>query len=138
MKTLGSTLAGTWYPGTEREIRAVADRWEGAGVADEATPPPSPNVLVLPHAGWDYSGMTAWRAVRLVRGALALYLRHTVIDDRHIRGCAAYVDHYDGIPLRQRLGRDLPERKQYQKHEQGRGYDAPVAEECCEQPCAYG
>ena len=69
MKTLGSTLAGAWYPGTEREIRAVADRWEGAGVADEATPPPSPNVLVLPHAGWDYSGMTAWRAVRLVRGA---------------------------------------------------------------------
>ena len=69
MKTLNSTLAGAWYPGTEREIRAVAKKWEGAGVVDEATPPSAPNVIILPHAGWDYSGKTAWRAVRLVRDA---------------------------------------------------------------------
>ena len=28
-----------------------------------------PNVLVLPHAGWAYSGETAWAAVRMVRDA---------------------------------------------------------------------
>ena len=69
MKTLQSTLAGGWYPGTERAIRERAAQWEGAGAADEATPPSSTNVIILPHAGWDYSGRTAWRAVRLVRDA---------------------------------------------------------------------
>ena len=64
---LGSTIAGTWYPGTEREIRARADAWERAcGAAASAG---KPNVLVLPHAGWAYSGETAWTAVRTVRGA---------------------------------------------------------------------
>ena len=62
-----STIAGSWYPGTEREIRALAEKWEAAcgGAAQGETP----NVLVLPHAGWAYSGETAWTAVRTVRGA---------------------------------------------------------------------
>ena len=68
MKTLNSTLAGTWYPGTEREIRAMAEAWEKAGTRDETPAPARPNVIVLPHAGWAYSGETAWRAVRAVRG----------------------------------------------------------------------
>ena len=64
---LGSTIAGTWYPGTEREIRALAKKWETA--FGEAASGEAPNVLVLPHAGWAYSGETAWTAVRTVRGA---------------------------------------------------------------------
>jgi len=75
MNTLESTIAGSWYPGTEREIRALAGEWEGraesgkaAGAAEPAGPE-APNVLVLPHAGWAYSGEIAWRAVRLVRNA---------------------------------------------------------------------
>ena len=64
---LGSTIAGAWYPGTEREIRALAERWEAShGSADGGE---APNVLLLPHAGWAYSGETAWTAVRAVRGA---------------------------------------------------------------------
>ena len=69
---LESILAGTWYPGSEREIRAMADAWEAsAATAAEvaAVAPPKPNMLLLPHAGWAYSGETAWRAVRLARGA---------------------------------------------------------------------
>ena len=64
---LGSTIAGAWYPGTERGIGALAEKWEsacGGAASDEA-----PNVIVLPHAGWAYSGETAWTAVRAVRGA---------------------------------------------------------------------
>ena len=68
MKTLNSTLAGTWYPGTEREIRAMAETWEKATAKDDAVAPARTNVIVLPHAGWAYSGETAWRAVRAVRG----------------------------------------------------------------------
>ena len=25
---LGSTIAGAWYPGTGKEIRAIAEKWE--------------------------------------------------------------------------------------------------------------
>ena len=64
---LESTIAGTWYPGTEREIRALAKKWESA--CGGTAPGEEPNVLVLPHAGWAYSGETAWSAVRAVRGA---------------------------------------------------------------------
>ena len=64
---LGSTIAGTWYPGTEREIRALAKKWETA--CGEASSGEKPNLLVLPHAGWAYSGETAWTAVRTVCGA---------------------------------------------------------------------
>ena len=65
--TLRSTIAGAWYPGTEKEIRALAERWEAAcgGTASGEVP----NVLILPHAGWAYSGETAWTVVRMVRGA---------------------------------------------------------------------
>jgi len=72
---LESTIAGSWYPGTEGGIRALAEKWEKrvereptADGADSASHG-NPNVLLLPHAGWAYSGETAWRAVRLVRGA---------------------------------------------------------------------
>ncbi|MBR2837654.1 MAG: AmmeMemoRadiSam system protein B [Kiritimatiellae bacterium] len=66
---LESTIAGTWYPGSERAIRALASEWEADAARGEAASAPVPNVLVLPHAGWDYSGKTAWEAVRAVRGA---------------------------------------------------------------------
>ena len=64
-----STIAGSWYPGTEREIRALAEKWESAAAREVEAQAISPNVLVLPHAGWAYSGETAWTAVRMVRGA---------------------------------------------------------------------
>ncbi len=71
MKILQSMLAGSWYPGTAHEIRALAEAWESAA-ADESVDvaaPTATNAIILPHAGWDYSGKTAWRAVRLVRDA---------------------------------------------------------------------
>jgi hypothetical protein len=71
---LRSTIAGSWYPGSARDIRALADEWERriraeAAARPDAAPacPPKPNILLLPHAGWAYSGEIAWRAVRLVR-----------------------------------------------------------------------
>lgn len=64
-----STLAGSWYPGTERAIRALADKWESGCAGAKAEPGETPNILVLPHAGWAYSGEMAWTAVRTVRGA---------------------------------------------------------------------
>lgn len=65
--TLGSTIAGAWYPGTDKGIRTLCEKWEA--VAAEGAAGEVPNVLILPHAGWAYSGETAWSAVRMVRGA---------------------------------------------------------------------
>lgn len=65
--TLGSTIAGAWYPGTDKGIRTLCEKWEAA--AAEGAAGEVPNVLILPHAGWAYSGETAWSAVRMVRGA---------------------------------------------------------------------
>ena len=69
MMTLESTIAGSWYPGTAREIRALSESWERKVKGPDALAPRHPNVLLVPHAGWAYSGEMAWRAVRLVRGA---------------------------------------------------------------------
>ena len=66
---LESTIAGSWHPASERAIRALADSWEATAATAAATVGFIPNILLLPHAGWTYSGETAWRAVRLVRGA---------------------------------------------------------------------
>ena len=64
---LESTIVGAWYPGTEKGIRALSEKWEAA--CSKAASGEVPNVLVLPHAGWAYSGETAWTVVRMVRGA---------------------------------------------------------------------
>ena len=68
--TIESTIAGSWYPGTEREIRAIAEKWEKRVGGEKSMPalPDKPNALLMPHAGWAYSGEIAWRAARLVRG----------------------------------------------------------------------
>lgn len=65
--TLASTIAGTWYPGTAREIGRLAEAWESR-VCNPAVASQRINVLILPHAGWAYSGEVAWRAVRQIRG----------------------------------------------------------------------
>ena len=67
--TLESRFAGTWYPGTRREIQAMTNAWEEKFSRDKAAPEGRPNILILPHAGWAYSGSIAWQAVRRIRGA---------------------------------------------------------------------
>ena len=67
--TLESTIAGSWYPETERGVRALCEKWESSAANVAPTAAEVPNVLILPHAGWAYSGETAWAAVRMVRGA---------------------------------------------------------------------
>lgn len=69
MSTLQSTIAGTWYPSAAPKIRDAAEKWENVALRDDSDSPANPNVLVLPHAGWAYSGKIAWRAVRRIRGA---------------------------------------------------------------------
>ena len=67
--TLESRFAGTWYPGTQREIRGMVAAWEEVFSRDKTASAGHPNILILPHAGWAYSGAIAWQAVRRIRGA---------------------------------------------------------------------
>ena len=81
--TLESTIAGSWYPGSEREIRALAEKWEMRIGGEKSAPaiPERPNILLMPHAGWAYSGEIAWRTARLVRGAK--YSRVVILAPSH-------------------------------------------------------
>ena len=45
---LASSIAGTWYPGTEKEIRRLAESWESRATSS-AMAAEKPNVLLLPH-----------------------------------------------------------------------------------------
>ncbi|MBQ5531422.1 MAG: AmmeMemoRadiSam system protein B [Kiritimatiellae bacterium] len=69
MMALASTIAGSWYPADESEIRRLADSWEQKASASSPNVAQTPNVLILPHAGWAYSGEIAWSAVGCVKGA---------------------------------------------------------------------
>ena len=60
-------VAGGFYPADPQQLRAVV-----AGALDRSPAPtagsPSPRILILPHAGYPYSGPVAARGVREVQG----------------------------------------------------------------------
>jgi len=67
--TRPSTLAGSWYPATpavlDRDLAAYFETpFEGAD-----PPPGPPDLLMVPHAGYAYSGPTAGIGYGLLRGA---------------------------------------------------------------------
>ena len=52
---LASTIAGSWYPGNAAQLKAMI----GSFLAPCPAPGKPCNVLVVPHAGYPYSGPTA-------------------------------------------------------------------------------
>ncbi|MHC5021916.1 MAG: AmmeMemoRadiSam system protein B, partial [Planctomycetota bacterium] len=68
-RTLPPSKAGTWYPGSAAAIAAQVDGWlDAPGAAVKV--PGTPVGLIVPHAGWRFSGAIAgagFRAVRAVR-----------------------------------------------------------------------
>ncbi len=74
-----SALAGTWYPG---DPRVLADTVDGLLDGSEAAAPQGTiRALVVPHAGYRYSGRTAAAAFSLVRGKT--YRRVLVLAPSH-------------------------------------------------------
>jgi hypothetical protein len=60
-------LAGTWYPKDSGELRRDIEGFLGG----ESSPPPSglaPLAIIVPHAGYIYSGATAGKGYAAVRG----------------------------------------------------------------------
>ena len=61
-QTLASTIAGSWYPGTPARLKAMIDSF----LAPCPVPDKPCNVIVVPHAGYPYSGPTAGYAYAAV------------------------------------------------------------------------
>lgn len=61
-----SPIAGSWYPGSEKELREQVSSY-----IDQAKPPTVPGELIgliSPHAGYQYSGPTAGYSYHCVKG----------------------------------------------------------------------
>ncbi len=74
-----SPIAGAWYPGEAKQLRH-----EAAGYLDQATQVEFSGEikgLILPHAGWFYSGLTAAHALKAIEGHS--YQRIIIISPSH-------------------------------------------------------
>ena len=58
-------VAGSFYPAGRKELGILADQFLGAAESSAANPP---QILIAPHAGYDYSGAVAGRAFREIKG----------------------------------------------------------------------
>jgi AmmeMemoRadiSam system protein B len=77
-----SALAGSWYPGSPQALRQLA-----AGLLADADPqrlpPGRPVVLMVPHAGYAYSGRVAGRGWGLLRDLVSGYRRIVILAPNH-------------------------------------------------------
>jgi len=98
-----SAIAGVWYPGGPPELAALVDR-----LMDQApaVAPPGPLLgLVVPHAGYLYSGAVAAAGFRQVRGQR--YRRAAVLSPSHqpyggqvvVPAAAAYATPLGQVPV---------------------------------------
>ncbi len=65
-RTRASALAGSWYPEDRAHLIAGAHFLMRLAASAPALPAP-PLALVVPHAGWNYSGLAAATAFRLLK-----------------------------------------------------------------------
>lgn len=75
-------FAGSWYPSSERECRAMFEEFEARCV--ERRGAGTPRGGIVPHAGWVYSGRIAYNVVRELARALADPPETVVLFGRHL------------------------------------------------------
>lgn len=64
-----SVLAGTWYPGNRDQLALLVDQLlDQAGSPADVPGAPPPRAVIVPHAGYAYSGPTAAKAIARLRG----------------------------------------------------------------------
>ena len=87
-----AAVAGMFYPGEPRALAAELERFLG-GSDDELAPRLAfPKALVVPHAGYIYSGAVAARAYRELAAARGIVTRVVLLGPAHrvaVRGLAA-------------------------------------------------
>jgi len=70
-------VAGIFYPADAAELRGAVARYMEDGAPEVECR--HPKALIVPHAGYPYSGPVAGRAYRLLRDAGAAGIRHVVL-----------------------------------------------------------
>ena len=103
LRTREPALAGTWYPQGRVALTAAAHLLMRIG-ATGAPVPSRPAVLVVPHAGWNYSGAAAGTAFRLLKPGD--FERVVVVGPSHHQAFAGYALD-DAAAYRTPLG-DIP------------------------------
>jgi len=94
--TRPAAVAGMFYPAAPEALRASVHAFLDAAGPDEA---PAPKVLVVPHAGYVYSGSTAARGYATLRRVAGQVRRVVLVGPAHrvaVRGVAIpSVDHFE-------------------------------------------
>ena len=67
MSRLNSSIAGSWYPADAAELREMLDRYRAEIEPEERREEASPDILILPHAGYIYSARTAMYGISQLR-----------------------------------------------------------------------
>jgi AmmeMemoRadiSam system protein B len=91
-------VAGLFYPDDPRELRKVV--YDFVQKADDFGP--LPKALILPHAGYVYSGAVAASGYRLLEGARGIVKRVVLLGPAHrypLAGLAAHGADYFATPL---------------------------------------
>jgi len=83
-----SAIAGSWYPGSPSLAAAEVTRMLRAAAAAAPAPAGKPVALVVPHAGWRYSGPAAAAAFRTVKRGD--FTRVVVIAPSHHSGFSGF------------------------------------------------
>lgn len=63
-----SVLAGTWYPGDRDQLALLVDHLLDLAAGPGESDAPPPRAVIVPHAGYAYSGPTAAKAIARLRG----------------------------------------------------------------------
>ncbi len=83
-----SAIAGSWYPGSPSLAAAEVTRMLRAAAAAAPAPAGKPIALVVPHAGWRYSGPAAAAAFRTVKRGE--FTRVVVVAPSHHAGFSGF------------------------------------------------
>lgn len=90
--TRPAAVAGVFYPASPKVLRtSVREYLDEAGPASRAAPGPMPKVLIVPHAGYIYSGSTAAHGYAALREGAGRIRRVVLIGPAHraaVRGVA--------------------------------------------------
>jgi AmmeMemoRadiSam system protein B/AmmeMemoRadiSam system protein A len=115
-----AAVAGTFYPGNARTLAAEVEDLLGAAGGDTAPRLGFPKALIVPHAGYVYSGPVAARAYDALRAGRGIVRRVVLLGPVHrvpVRGLAvpsanAFATPLGAVPIdREALAavRDLPQ-----------------------------
>lgn len=78
-------VAGTFYPATQSELRAVVDAYLVSARAEPVSMTVRPKAIIVPHAGYEYSGASAARAFGLLLPFGRTIRRAVVLGPAHRR-----------------------------------------------------